>query len=611
MVEFYLEMLKAGFESQLNAIPEKPGVYLLKDRTGKIIYVGKATSLYHRVSSYFNSSQLKPKIIKMIAHVDDLEYIITGSEQEAFLLECNMIKTYRPQYNIRLKDDKTYPYLKISVNEVWPRVYMTRRVEDDGARYFGPFADAGSLRRTLGLLKKLFHFRSCRKSISGSENRPCLEYHINRCLGPCISAISMEDYRHIISQVILFLEGRDDMVIRDLQQRMTAAADNLEFEKAAMVRDQISSVQSIVEGQKIASAAGEMDMVAIAGNGDQAYALVFMVRNGKLVAREHFMLTGVKEENLSHVITSFLQQYYSSAPGIPARILIQDLPEDVHLLKEWLQDRRGSRVHIEVPRRGRKRDLVKMVEENAEEGLRQYRIKVLAEQALLVEALSDLRDKMVLPGLPIRIECYDISNIQGRSAAGSMVVFMDGQARKTEYRRFKITDVPGADDYAMLRQVLRRRFKRTSESEDDVWANMPDLVLIDGGKGHLGAALQALGEIGLSTIPCASIAKENEEIFLVGAQGPLILPHDSSALYLLQRIRDEAHRFAIGYHRKLHKRTAHAPLLDNVPGVGPKRNRALLRHFGSVKRVREASLEELASVKGMTRTAARKVKEYL
>ena len=613
MVEFMLGMEGKSLEPQLRALPRRPGVYLLKDEAGNIIYVGKAASLYHRVFSYFSSSHnLSPKLRQMVARVADFEFFVTDSEQEAILLECNLIKKYRPRYNVALKDDKTFPYLKISVAEDWPRVYTTRRFEKDGSRYFGPFASPRSVRQTLALLKRLFPFRSCKKPINGGRLRPCLDYHIHRCLGPCIAAVSRDEYRQVIDQVILFLEGKQEVIVRELRNRMAAAADTLEFEKAALIRDQITAVESVIERQKIASAEGEMDVIVFATARGQAYALVFLIRNGKLLGRENFMLTGTQGEEPSQIMTSFVQQFYSFAPFIPEQILLQHPLEEMPLVKKWLESRRGAKVDIQVPRRGVKKDLANMVAENARQGLEQMRIKLLAEPEVLAKALEELREELSLPCSPQRVECYDISDIQGAFAVGSMVVFEGGQPQKAHYRRFRIRSVTGANDYAMIQEVLRRRFKRgASELKDGSWAMIPDLIFIDGGKGQLNAALEVIKEAGLESIPCASIAKENEAVFLPQISEPIMLPRNSAALYLLQRVRDEAHRFAQGYHLKVRHKESLASSLDNIPGVGPKRKRALLRRFGSTSRIKEASLDELVSVRGMTRPVAEKVKEYL
>lgn len=616
MIKLYVNMQTRQIEEQLKALPTKPGVYLLKDSDGNVLYVGKAASLYHRLRSYFGSPYaLSPKLQRMVARINDLEFFITDSDQEAILLECNLIKEYRPRYNVRLKDDKTYPYLRINLNEDWSRVYVTRRLEKDGARYFGPFASAGSVRKTVSLLKKLFPFRSCSKPITGKDSRPCLEYHIHRCLGPCIGAVSKEEYQEVIRQVILFLEGKQELVVRELQKKMETAAQRFEFEKAALLRDQIRAVERVIERQKIASAEGEQDVIAFAQAKDQAYVEVFFIRNGKLLGREHFILEGIQDEGSSQIMSSFVQQFYNSAPYIPPLILLQSPVEETSVIRNWLESRRGNKVTLQVPRRGLKKELVDMVAENARQGLEQLRVKLLAEPEALATALEELQQQLRLPQRPRRVECYDISDIRGTSAVGSMVVFENGLPRKPHYRRFKIKTVVGADDYAMMQEVLRRRFKRGvpvyQGSREGAWEIMPDLVLIDGGKGHLNAALEAMQELGADAVPCASIAKEKEEVFLPRVSEPIILPRNSAALYLLQRIRDEAHRFALGYYQKVRKKDSLTSALDAIPGIGAKRKRALLKRFGSVRGIKEAGIEEIASVPGMTSSLAERVKGYL
>ncbi len=601
-------------EQQLEALPSRPGVYLLKDAEDSILYVGKASSLRHRVGSYFGSARnLAPKTIRMVERVVDLEYYVTASEQEAILLECILIKRHRPHYNIRLKDDKSYPYLKMTVNEDWPRAHLTRRVVRDGARYFGPFASANSVHTTVDLLERVFHLRSCRKAIDGEEGRPCLEYHIGRCSGPCIGAVSRDEYREAVDQAILFLEGRQDAVLKGLRARMTKAAEKMEYERAARIRDQINAVEAIMERQKIAAPEGDLDAVAFVQEGDQAVALVFQVRQGRLVGRESFVLAGTREEEASHVMTGFVQQYYSSAEYVPKRILLQYPLEEAPVIQGWLEGRRGGKVELQVPARGSGRDLVDMVAENAREAMEQGRIRSVADPGVLAAALEELRRALSLPSVPRRLECYDISNVQGTSAVGSMVVLEDGVPRKSCYRRFKIRTVEGADDYAMIGEVLRRRFRKASASDqgDDGWAALPDLVLIDGGRGQLNAALRAMVESGAGRVPVASIAKEEELVFLPGSGEPLRLPRESPALHLLQRARDEAHRFALGYYRKVHQKRSFVSALDAIPGVGPGRKRALIRRFGSVDGIRRATVEELRSVQGMTETIARRVKDSL
>ena len=607
-------MTASYITEQIRGLPTSPGVYLMKDAEGNILYVGKAANLRHRVGSYFGAGQkLTPKLQRMVSRVDDLDYFVATSEQEALILELNLIKRHHPRYNVRLKDDKTFPYLKIDLNEDWPRVHITRRLEEDGGRYFGPFASAKSVRQTLKLIKGIFPFRSCSKPITGTDLRACLDYDIGHCLAPCIGAVSRKEYAEVIKQVILFLEGKQERVVQELESKMNKAAEALDFERAAMLRDQIQAVDRVVEGQRIATTVkGEQDVIAFAGDKDQACVQVFFVRSGKLIGRESFLLQGTRYEEPSQIMTSFIKQFYASSPHIPPLLLLQHPVEDMAMIQNWLQGKRGGKVNIQVPRRGNKKQLVNIVAENAQQGLEQLRIKQLASPTALSAALEEIKRELQLSRLPSRIEGYDISDIRGMAAVGSMVVFDKGKPKPAHYRRFRIKTVSAANDYAMLEEVLRRRFKRASgASASDTWAILPDLVLIDGGKGQLNAARAAMQQMGAGSVPTASLAKENEEIFIPQKKEPIILPKSSPGLQLLQRLRDEAHRFALGYHQRIRKREAFASVLDTIPGIGPKRKRALLRQFGSVKAIREAPIEELATAKGMTQSLAKKIKEYL
>jgi len=600
---------------QLSRLPTSPGVYLMKDAEGNILYIGKAANLHHRLRSYFGTGQkLSPKLQRMVARVADIDFFITTSEQEALILELNLIKTHRPRYNVRLKDDKTFPYLKIDTTEDWPRVYITRRLEQDGGRYFGPFASAKSVRQTLKMIKGIFPFRSCSRHITGTDSRACLDYHLGRCLAPCIGVVRRQEYAEVIKEVILFLEGKQEKIVRELEKKMNKAAEALDFEKATLFRDQMQAIGKVIEAQRIATTVrGEQDVIAFSPEKDQACVQVFFIRNNKLTGRESFVLQGTQHEELHQIMTSFIKQFYSSSPYIPPLLLLQYPVEDTAVLKGWLQSKRGARVDIQVPRRGNKKQLVDIVAENARQGLEQLKLKQLAAPKELDAALAEVERELNLPRLPLRMEAYDISDIQGKAAAGSMVVFEKGEPKSAHYRRFRIRTVSAADDYAMLHEVLKRRFKRFSSetSTRDTWAIIPDLVLIDGGKGQLNAALSAMGEVGAFSVPVASLAKENEEIFIPRRAEPVILPRSSPGLQLLQRLRDEAHRFALGYYQKIRKRETFASAFDNVVGIGPKRKRALLKRFGSVQAIREASIEELAATRGMTESLAKRMKESL
>ncbi|MFH1032301.1 MAG: excinuclease ABC subunit UvrC [Chloroflexota bacterium] len=608
-------MSTALITEQLKHLPGSPGVYLFKDAGGTVLYVGKAVSLKHRVRSYFaDPGRLSPKIERMLSRINDIEFFVTGSEQEALILELNLIKRHRPRYNVRLKDDKSFPYLKINLNEEYPRIYVTRRLEDDGARYFGPFASARSVRQTLKVLKGIFPFRSCSRTITGKDPRACLDYYIHRCLAPCIGVVGKEEYGEMIKQVVLFLEGRLEKVIKKLEMQMKEAAEALDFERATLLRDQVKAISKVIEGQRIAAAVkGEQDVIAFAQDKDQAYVQVFFIRNNRLIGRESFVLQGTSAEEPKQIMTDFVKQFYSSSPYVPPSVILQHSVEDMALIETWLGSRRGGKVTLQVPSRGNRKKLVSIVAENAEQGLRQLKIREQTPPAL-DKALSEIENVLSLSHPPVRIEGYDISNIQGRDAVGSMVVFDEGKPKPSHYRRFRIKTVAGADDYAMLREVLSRRFKRAGRSDTSApegWAILPDLVLIDGGKGQLNAAVEVMREAGAGAIPVASLSKENEEVFVPGKTEAIILPKSSPGLQLLQRLRDEAHRFALGYHHKVHKKEGLTSALDSVPGIGAKRKKALLKQFGSVRGIREASEEALRATKGVTPGLAKKLKEYL
>jgi excinuclease ABC subunit C len=595
---------------QLKRLPHRPGVYIYRDVNKKVIYVGKAKDLHNRVRSYFQPPEkLTPKTQSLVEHINDIDFFIASSEQEALIMELNFIKQYRPHYNIMLKDDKSFPYLKIDVNEKWPRVYVTRRFEQDGGRYFGPFSNSGSVKQTLRIIKRLFPMRFCSQDLN-KPTRPCLEYHLGHCLAPCTGNVKPEDYAQVIKEVTLFLEGKRDNVIKELQEKMNRASEAMDYENAARIRDQIQSMHQVIEGEKIAAVIrGDEDVIAFVQEGDQAYVQVLFIRENKLTGREGFLMQGARQEEPSKIMTGFIQQYYSSSTQIPPLLLIQYPVEDKEVLREWLKGKRGGAVEIEAPRKGVKKQLIDTAAENARQGLEQIKIKEITSGKSVGAALNELETELKLPAPPNRMEAYDISNIQGTSAVGSMVVFEKGKPKTAHYRRFRIKTVEGANDYAMLQEVLRRRFKRGEEA-GDTWSIQPDLVLIDGGKGQLNAVREVFDELKV-TVPLASLAKENEEIFLPKRPKPIVLPKSSAGLHLLQQIRDEAHRFAISYFSSLHRKKSFASVMDGIPGVGPRRKSALLRQFGSVQRIREASIDELVAAAGVSSTQAKKIKEYL
>jgi excinuclease ABC subunit C len=645
-------IMNEKIQSVLNSLPHKPGIYLMKDAQGTILYVGKAISLYNRVRSYFQeSSALSPKNRSMVAKIEDIEFLVVKNEVEALVLESNYIKQYRPKYNVLLRDDKSYPYIKVSLTEDFPRVYRVRSFQRDGNRYFGPYTNSGAVDSTLDLLNKLFAFRTCRYDAanwapprngeppSGWKQkllpRPCTQYYIHRCIAPCVAYATREEYDAVIQQVILFLEGKHDEVVKTLQEQMQLAAENLNFEEAARIRDRIKAVERILEKQRVIHTEGQddQDVIALASGEDETCALVFFFRSGKLIGREFFILQGTRDSSSGEVMSSFIQQFYESSPHVPAEMIVEADPDDKLVVQSWLKEKRGGAVSIAAPKRGEKLRLIEMVKQNAQEVLEQQRIKWLTDSQKTQLALEELQEALNLVAPPQRIECYDISNTQGTNSVGAMVVFEAGRPKSSEYRRFKIKTVEGPNDFASHQEMLRRRFRRQTSNNSEIenaleenaredtsqieqetplqheWA-MPDLIIIDGGKGQLSAAMEVLQELHID-IPTVGLAKENEEIFVPGSPYPIILPRSSQGLYMVQRIRDEAHRFGITYHRKLRSDRTFKSVLDEIPGIGPKRKQALMKHYGSVRAISAASIDDLASLNGMTRDAAQKVKEYI
>ena len=607
---------RPDFSKRLSALPTEPGVYLMKNADGKVIYVGKAIALRNRVRSYFQSTRGQtPKTRELVANITDWEVIRTDTPAEALILENELIKRYLPKYNVMLKDSKTYPYLKITEEE-WPRIISTRRVVTDGGRYFGPYTSAGNAYRTLNLLNRLFPYRKCEKKITGKDD-VCLYYHIHQCTAPCISAVDRDTYMQAIEGAALFLSGRGDEILGPLEEEMQQASDAWNFERAADVRDRINAVKHVLERQKIVSASGQnADVIALArGAGGDAGCQVGFIRNGKILGSEFFPMQAGIDDPDEEVLTGFVGQFYDEAAMVPPQLILPiPLPaEDAAFLEAWLRDKRGGKVEFIIPRRGEKKALVEMIAKSAVENLEQQRIKFLSDDQRLTAAMSELANALDLPRLPRRIECFDISNIQGTNPVASMVVFEDGKPAKKEYRKFAIKTVQGANDFAMMKEVVGRRFRRhlsQDEEENGKWAALPDFVIIDGGKGQLNAALEALDEVGMR-VPIAGLAKEQEEFFLPGQSESILLPRDSQALYLVQRVRDEAHRFAITYHRQKRSKASFQSRLDDIPGVGPKRKKAMLKAFGSLKGIREASIEDLAKVEGVNQTLAEQIKSSL
>lgn len=580
-------------KEQLRHLPDAPGVYLFKDSQGRPLYIGKALSLRKRVPSYFHdSASLSPRLLSMVSRVRSIEFILTGSELEAFVLESNLVKEQKPRYNIILRDDKHYPFLRIDPKEPFPRPTVARRIKGDGALYFGPYVPASAMWDTLALIDKTFPLRKC-KSLRPSP-KPCLEHHLGRCLAPCSGKVDPHQYGELIAQTRALLEGKKKDLLRQLQDGMKEASSRLDFERAARLRNQISSLERALEEQRVISSGREdLDVFGLAFHAQAASIQTFTFRKGRLLGRESFLFPGVGQEEKESLLRSFLQQYYSRRLSLPKSILLPLAIAEESLLKEWLRGKKGQAVQVEVPSRGRKLRLVQMAQENAQQAL-QGTLPSTAQEREVMEL-----ERILSPGRNLeRIEAYDISNLSGTLAVGSMVAWEDGAWKKGSYRRFKIRTVVGADDLAMMEEVLRRRLRHREELP------LPDLILLDGGKGQLQAGLKAFGEERTSAPMVIALAKAEEEIWLPGKRMPLRLSPDSPALHLLQRLRDEAHRFALSYHRLLRaRRTLYSPL-DEIPGIGHKRKKALLERFGNIRKLRAASLEELRAIPGISAALA-------
>ncbi len=627
-------------QTKLDNLPTSPGVYLMKNDQGQVIYVGKAINLRNRVRSYFR--ELKPDQAKtkaLVKHIVDLEYILADNELEALVLECNLIKKYRPKYNINLKDDKTYPYLKIT-NEPYPQVIVTRKVAKDGARYYGPYPSVNELRNSLELIRKIFPFRSC-KQRTFTNDRPCLNAHIQMCYAPCVGRISKEDYNAMIDQIALFFDGKQDGLTKRLRKEMEEAAENLEFEKAATLRDQLQGIEQIITQQKAVLGGDDRDVIAMARGLNQCCVQIFFIRGGKIVGRENYFLRGTDGTSRGEVIASFMKQFYLNCQFIPRNILIETELEEQEVLEQWLSDKRESRVYIKVPKRGQAKELIDLVGRNALDALTKQEQEESYHHQKTTGVLEQLQIMLGLSEIPQRMECFDISNTQGTESVGSMVVFVDGKAKKDQYRRFKIKTVEGADDYASMREVLTRRFRHgleerqrrggvtlpenggthsdnggsledTENLADTKFAQFPDIIMMDGGRGQVNIALDVLAELGLN-IPVCGMVKDDRHrtrgLYYNNVELPI--DADSELFLLITRMQDEAHRFAITYHRSLRGKRNLASVLDDIPGVGEKRKKNLLKHFGSFTKIKEASVEELMEVEGIHAAVAEEIYSYL
>jgi excinuclease ABC subunit C len=600
-------------EAQLKGLPAKPGVYLFRDAKDTVLYVGKAKSLRARVRSYFRGGDARLGLDRLIERVEQIEVIVTATEVEAFHLEQNLIKRYRPTFNVRLRDDKSYPYIAVTVGDEYPRVMFTRERHRRGVVYFGPYASAKKVRETLDVLNRVFPYRPCEGPQPGRHSGiPCLDYHIDRCLAPCVGYVTKEDYRAIIDGVIEFLSGETRPVLRELEGKMRDAAERQEFEEAARYRNRLTAVRHLAERQAADKRAiGTVDVIGIAASGRAAAVQVFPLRGGRLVDRHTFYLENEAGEDVPQLLESFCLEYYGGAPSVPPLIVVPPDVGPTDALADYLSDLRGSRVEVRPSRRGEKRRLQELAQQNAELALESDAANRERKRLRRVEALEELRECLNLESLPLRIECFDISNIQGESPVGSMVVFQDAVPKKAHYRKFGIKGVEGQDDFAMMAEVISRRFARardvTAERYDESFAAVPNLVVVDGGKGQLSAALAALQAYDLPRVAVIALAKREEEVFVPGRPRPIELSRDSAGLQLLQRIRDEAHRFALGFHRRRRDAKARESILDALPGVGPARKRALIQHFGSPERLLQATPEELEGVPGVPAKVGREI----
>jgi excinuclease ABC subunit C len=612
-------------QSILDSAPTKPGCYLMKDADSKVIYVGKAVNLRSRLRSYFHASAMENnKTRQMVRRISDIDWIVVGSELEALILEMNLIKKHRPHFNVRLKDDKRYPYIKVHWADPFPKLTVTRYMVNDGSRYFGPYTSVWAVHQTLDVLRRIFPYLTCDREITGEDQRACLFYDIKLCSAPCIGAINKDDYRQAIDDLCQFLNGRTEPIVSRLQEEMVLASDQLQFERAASLRDQVNAIEKVVEKQKVISSDYiDSDVIAMARSNGEACVQVFFIRSGKLIGREYFLLQGTEGAADANVMSGFIKQFYDQASMVPPQVLLPHEIEEAHIIKQWLGSRRtGESVEILIPHEGQQRELIELAAENAAETLQSLQARWQAEKHRQTEALAELQSALNLEVPPNRIECYDISNTQGTSAVGSMVVFEQGVPSKKYYRRFNIRSVTGPDDFASMEEVLQRRFNRWQSARemgdqpgkkpDPSFSMLPDLLIVDGGKGQLSRAIAVLERYNLlEQVPVTGLAKQNEELFIPNQSQPIMLPNGSQGLFLIQRIRDEAHRFAITSHRKRRTKSGLASRLDTIAGVGPARRKALLGKFGSIQNIQTASIDELVSIPGISESLAHQIKNQL
>lgn len=608
-----------NIQEELKKLPGKPGVYLMHDEKDAIIYVGKAISLKNRVRQYFQSSRNKgAKIEQMVTHISRFEYIVTDSELEALVLECNLIKEHRPKYNTMLMDDKSYPFIKVTVNEPFPRVMLARQMKKDKAKYFGPYTSAGAVKDTIELIRKLYHIRSCNRSLPKDigKERPCLNYHIHQCQAPCQGYISQEEYRKSIDEVVRFLNGHYDLVLKELEEKMMAASDSLEFEKAIEYRELLTSVQKVAQKQKITDTAGDdRDIIAMASEGEDAVVQVFFIRSGRLIGRDHFYLKSAENDTEGEILSSFIKQFYAGTPYIPAELMLPEEIEDQDIIEEWLTARRERRVHLRIPKKGTKEKLVELAQKNAQMVLKNDRERLKREEGRTIGAVKELEKILGLKGI-IRMEAYDISNTNGFDSVGSMVVYEHGKPKRNDYRKFKIKTVQGPDDYASMNEVLTRRFghglrEQQEESETGGFQIFPDLIMMDGGRGQVNIALEVLEKLHLHIPVCGMVKDDNHRtrgLYFNNTELPI--DHNSECFRLITRIQDEAHRFAITFHRQLRSKGQVHSVLDDIPGVGPARRKDLMRCFENIDAIRNATVEELKELPSMNEKSAQEVHKF-